>query len=518
MSVRRLFSYIFIAVLSALFAYFLFWHYKLGVIRYFDVDEFTHLHWAHNILTGRRPFVDFLTFFPPGFHWFLVPLFWFGGGTYPVVLGRFVMFFLFAALCMTGIVLFIQMRGKTWVALLAGILLAFLPIPFDKTIEIRPDTLSTLLFFIGVIAQIAWMRKRRDGTKDQGNVAGVATGVFYSLSIIVLPKTLPQVGLAVIIAIASLVEDTLPRLFRSPKELQKISLHFLPIFLGLGLPMALFSLWALTLGNLSLVWYSLTRLPLESNRISETYVMSPDLFFYPNQIFYGQVGWAQGLLANHALWIIGIVVGLFRMLTPMIARGKKYVWEELLLSTTFFIQIILFVQYIPLKHTQYLIPIAVCIAWYVADGVGIVWEWARKYLWSLVLSAAVLLSLFYFLFSTFQLVTPIKAQWNNADTMVSMNYIYSNVPKNAYVFDLDGRSLYYKDPYYACCLPFGQFAGYLSRPLPPLIPALEATNTNYIFLGQLGRDKSLAPDDQTYIASNFEALGENTGLLVRKKK
>lgn len=37
---------------------------QVATQRFFDVDEFTHMHWAAQIFMGDKPYIDFFTFFP----------------------------------------------------------------------------------------------------------------------------------------------------------------------------------------------------------------------------------------------------------------------------------------------------------------------------------------------------------------------------------------------------------------------------------------------------------------------
>ncbi len=459
---------------SLLLLVFLWWRYKLGMSRYFDVDEFAHLSWSYQMVSGRRPYVDFLFFFPPGFHVFLMPLFGLGGGVAPILAGRLVQFGTFVALVGITMLLFWMMR-RSWVAMLAGVFLAFLPMPFDKFIEIRPDTLATLLAMGGMIFQI----QKRYGI----------SGLLYGLSLLVLPKTTPQVALAAGVVVAMGMTK--------------------PFFLGLAAPLVLFGLWALTLGDVGQVFYSLTKLPVEANKISETFIMMPDLFFYPNATFYGVGGWSIGLLVNHAIWITAIFVAAYRLVAP---RG----WSEFLISATFFTHVFFYVQVVPLKHTQYLIPIAVFVAWYAADALYMLWEAVRKKTITVILFIIVITIIEISLYRVFLLVNTPKLAWTNADTIQQSEAIYQAIPREAYVLDLTGQTLYYRHPYPACCTPFGQSAPYLTRPLPALSDALEKTKTPYIFEGGVKRTTTLLPEDQAYIRDNYLPSPTISGLLVRK--
>jgi len=485
---------IFLKTVSALLLLvFLWWHWRLGLTRYFDVDEFAHLSWAYQMLSGRRPYVDFLFFFPPGFHLFLMPLFAFGGGVTPIIAGRLVQFGIFVLLVGVTMLLF-WLQRRSWVAILAGVFLAFLPLPFDKYLEIRPDTLAVLFAMTGMVLQILASK----GLTLRGRVRPYQflAGFFYGVSLLILPKVLPQVGVA--IAVLFLM------------NFGKKHHSFFPFLIGLVVPLFIFGLYALWLGNPDQVIYSLTKLPVEANKISRTFIMMPDLFFYPNTTFYGEPGWSMGLIASHAIWIIAIFVGAYRLVVP---RG----WSEFLIAATFFVYALFYVQIVPLKHTQYLIPIAVFVAFYAADAVDMLW---RKVLGSNIFAAASFLTLFIIglggLWRVFVVVNTPKLAWTNADTIKELTTLFRTIPTTEYILDLTGQTIYYKHPYVACCLPIGQSAPYLSRPLPSLAQALEKTKTKYIFEGGLTRTNTLLPDDQAYIAAYYLPHPAIAGLLSRK--
>lgn len=468
----------------------LWWHYQLGLVRYFDVDEFAHLHWTSQILLGQRPYVDFFSFFPPGFWWFLAPfikLSW--GGIGPLIATRIVMFFLFVGLSVLAGLVVWQLRRSLLAAVLAATILAFLPLPFDKFLEIRPDLLAALLLTIGLLLELQFLR-----TKSLK--AGFWTGFLYALSILVLTKSLPQVGFGFVIAVLALRSRALPMIF------------------GFFVPLGLFFLWLLTLGDIGLVFYSLTKLPVEANKIAQTFFMSPDLFFYPNEIFYGQPGVSQGLVVNHALWIIGMLVGFYRLFIPF-HSGKRGIWQELLVSSTFVMHIAFYVLYYPLKHTQYLMPIAVFVAIYAADGVGELWKMtALSKIGSIAFVAAFSFGLFV-LYQSNRLVNQPKLAWMNAQTLEMLAKIYATIPAGTYIFDPEGPMLYSRDPYYVCCLPFGQFTQYLTRPLPSLSASLEATQAPYIYKGSLDRLSMLPAEDQAYIASHYRESRSLPNILER---
>ncbi|MBI5620910.1 hypothetical protein HY949_03965 [Candidatus Gottesmanbacteria bacterium] len=601
----RLWIPILLSIISCLLLFVLLrWHYELGLTRYFDVDEFAHLSWAYQMLSGRRPYVDFLFFFPPGFHVFLMPLFAFGSGVVPIIAARLVQFGIFAVLVGVTMLLFWLMR-RSWVAILAGVFLAFLPMPFDKFLEIRPDTLAVLFAMLGMVFHILASQEQVLQPRKSRSCIMVA-GIFYGISLLILPKTLPQVGVAVGVEFLRALRfpEFLPvRQAGKKGEFRESFKGVWYLLVGLSVPFIFFAIWALTLGNIDQVLYSLTKLPVEANKISQTFIMMPDLFFYPNVTFYGAAGWSTGLIVNHAIWILAIIVGIYRLVAPFLAekseiqhprsetdagvaslpsmtsfwqaslqarpesscvsnfawslpralpRGawnldnRSQVWSELLIALTFFVYVIFYVQIVPLKHTQYLIPIAVFIAFYAADAIDLFWQKIIEVTENCVnllptgsentmigrrvregvrnVTAAGLFMLLFTLYSmglwglwrVFVTINTPKLAWTNADTVKQLTTLYKTIPTTEYILDLTGETLYYKHPYVVCCTPFGQSAPYLSRPLPALVQALEKTNTKYIFEGGVKRTTTLLPEDQAYIAAHFLPSPTIEGLLVKK--
>lgn len=505
MKERKLLVTVYLITSAILLMVFLWWHFRLGMVRYFDVDEFAHLHWASHMAMGKKPYIDFLYFFPPGYQWFLEPLFWVGKGIAPILAARFVQFVVFVLLVGTTGILFWITRKSLWAAVFTGAILAYLPLPYDKFLEIRPDTLAALLAMLGMVFQIYWMRyfsKR----------AGFLAGCCYALSLLILPKTAPAVGVAGIVALLHARDSSTKRIGRTNTIFSRESLAALGA--GFGIPFLFFGLWILFLGDLGTVMYSLTKLPIEANKISQTFIMMPDLFFYPNQIFYGTAGYSFELLANHVIWVVACAIGLFRLFLPYFI-GKERALEELLIAGTFITHVIFYIQLVPLKHTQYLIPIAPFIAYFLVDGIVSIWnrvkQWESGRVGFSVAFIAIALLLFMLNSNS---VTP-KLAWTNTDVLKELAYIFKTIPFDQPILDLDGRTLYYPDPYIACCLPFGQSAPYLSKPLPSLSQTLESSKTKYIYQGELKRVTTLVSEDQDYISKHYKNWDSEWKMLVR---
>ncbi len=485
---------------------FLSWHYRIGMVRYFDADEYAHMHWAAKILEGKRPYIDFLTFFTPVFHWILSPAFASGWGTTePFISARLIMFLIFVGSAMMTGVLVWQIRKSLWQAVLAGAILAFLPLPFDKLLEIRPDTPATLLMLLAVSFQIIWMKT---GKRSLCFISGI----FWSLSVLMLTKMLPNMAVGALVGLLYIIGREKGEEYRKKQVFQEI----LAYIGGMAIPVLLFGLWTLTLGNLPLVWYSLTLLPVEANKISRYFIMMPDLFFYPNDIYYGTSGWGREILVNHTLWVIGLLVGLIRLVAPLQnPLGRKNWLAELLVASQCFVQVLFYTKIVPLKHAQYLIPIAPFIAIYTADALGMVYRTAAKKTILQGMFIGVFLIGAYFLVQVFSAAHSRKLEWTNTADLSAVEKLYRTIPMSEPVLDLDGRMLYNPDGYYACCIPFGQFAHFLSRPLPSLPQALEDGHVKYINQGGLKRVSTLPIPDQQYIYGAYRSLHGDDTFLVR---
>ena len=130
-------------------------------IRYFDTDEFEHLHGAYCIAHGLVPFLDYFEHHTPWLHYLLSWLYpvW-GDSIETIFAGRYLM------LLFSMLILYLTYRiGKllydTDVGLLAVLLLSYTGAFVEKALEIRPDVPATVCALIGVAAAIHAIRSGR---------------------------------------------------------------------------------------------------------------------------------------------------------------------------------------------------------------------------------------------------------------------------------------------------------------------------------------------------------------------
>lgn len=479
--------------LMLLLLFSLYWRWRVASVRFFDADEFTHLHWAAQVYRGERPYIDFFTFFTPGFYWFLAPLYgFFGFGAELFQAARLAGLLLFVGILGCLVALFGWLRGWRW-SLLPALLLAVLPMPYDKYLEVRPDNLATLLGMAGVCFQVVALTK---GGKQPG--WWILSGIFYAVAVVVLVKMLPFLAVGLVVAGLYFFSSFKPgRAFR------------LLMYFGVGLvaPLGLTGLWLLSLGSWGQVWYSLTRMALEANKVGLVMIMEPHLFFFPNNSFYGGTGYTLGFIFNHLVWVVGALVGTVRLLTPYIGgQGKKeLVWSEILLGGIFFLSVVSYVAYFPLKHSQYLIPIAVFICFYAADAAAFWLEqsWYRLGGWGLV--GGLVIGGLAIVQVTVSVNSP-KLGWTHEIQMRDLGRLQQLVTSETPVIDLEGRILWSRSVYPVCCLSLGDFVGFLSRPPEPLAASLRRRPAKYIWQGETGRLYGLPQADLEYIKDNYRPV------------
>jgi hypothetical protein len=204
------------------------------------------------------------------------------------------------------------------------LLLLLLPLPADKLLEIRPDTLSTVFLIVALIFYYLWLHLDR-----RVHVWGLMMGMMIVLSGLTLPKLGPNLLLVGAFVLFGFLRHRLP---------------LKPVLIGFSIPLIVFIIYAVSIADIGKIYYSLIKLPLEANRISESFGMRPDHFFNPNDFVYGCSGWCDALFINHLLWLIGSGMLIHMALSAGTGSVEKKTSGELLISSNGIVQIILFVH------------------------------------------------------------------------------------------------------------------------------------------------------------------------------
>lgn len=448
----------------------LWWRYQFGQIRFFDIDEFAHLHWTHNLVSGLRPYTDFFYFTPPFYLYTLAPLFAFAGKTINILLyGRLFSFLVFAAAI--AVLFLITRRVKNvQTALLTVLIFAAIPMPSDKWIEIRPDGISTLFSLVGILFLIEALNRKKIKFY-------FLSGLFYSISLILLPKVAFFIltGTAAVVMI-SLIQHPRERIFVFPKPLAGFAIGgIIPVLVMLFL----FVLY----GDPGKAILLVTKVANDASRaLGYKYPISPNFWFYPNDLFYGDPGWSIPWKANLAIWLLGIFWIVLQLVTFLSKEEWKDCLVQFLLSSSAYIYIIAYIEFFPLKHAQYLIPASPFIAYFLADFIQSVFS---KLKWSSVRNM-VILAFALGIFFTGKDMFDWKLKWNNQWSLNNYKTLYSMLSDEP-VIDLTGETVFGKEAYYFCCIPYGQYAETLNFPYPNLETVIKRDKIKYVFTEGEGR-------------------------------
>ena len=526
MKISKIVNYTVIFLEIVILIIFLIWRFKLGITRYFDIDEFAHLHWGYSLFIGERPYTDFFYLFPPFFLYVISSLIAVWGRSVTMLLSARILIFTASA----GSAFIILQLGKKMrslsFGLLAAIVFIFLPLPSDKLLEIRPDNIAIFLALLGLYLFIL-------GEEKQRKKYLFFSGLCYSVSLGIVPKTvfflippmlvlgykfyhsvIPTEPVRLVSGGISRDSSTSRRTVWCVSSLgMTLKSDAIPFVLG-ALPAILLLIGLMmTYGNPSFAIYSMTRMSSAvTTSLGSKFYMRPDLFFYPNDTYYGFPNYNLSYLTNLIIYISAAIFAVFRAVSSLSHTDKNKCIREFLVSGSFFANLYAFVFVYPLKHAQYLIPLAPFIAFYFAD----LWfailqifkgEKLRKIL--------ILCALFYILFAGSKIYEK-KIHWGNQPTLDKVKNLLNVIPAKEPVFDLTGESVFFPNGYYFCCVPYGQYEEALLFNLPNLERIMKMKNAKYIYTGQYERLNILPAIQTKYIRENFVNLWPDGSLLIRK--
>lgn len=497
MKIRKILDILLILINLILLAVFIYYKYRIGLNRYFDADEFAHLHWGFNFYSGMKPYKDFLYFMAPGYLLTFPLLFAIAGKTAAVLtVGRFYAFLVFLFFLLGSFLIF--KLDRNWkIALMAVMILAFLPLPSDKLLEIRPDTLSTALSLFGIYYFIKGIEK--------GGKNFFLSGLLFGFSLMVVQKAIFfQVGVFGVYIIMYL------------KERSRLKGTVLSYLKGLIIPGILTGLFLIYTGRPFHALYLMTTFANKSTRVlGSKFPMGPNLFFYPVDAYYGVPGVSGPLIANLSIFVIAILFGIGRFMTFLRRDTWKEVMVEFLISISFIVNLLAFTKVYTLRHVQYMIPFAPFIAFYFSDLLYALKNRVKGVL-GLLTGLLVIGTIILIGFQGIRM-NNIKIGWVNYATFSELKTISDFIPKDSYVLDLFGQGIFYKDPYYICCIPYGQYIEAFTFKYPKLPESLEKTNTKYIIAYYPDRLNVLPSMDAKYITENYEVGLDYPRILVKKE-
>ena len=190
--------------------------------------------------------------------------------------------------------------------------------PYDKFFEVRPDNLATLLAFGGMVLEVVALRRKKKST-----VSGFGRGLLYGIAC-GISKNPAVVGWSNFRVAARYRTKHFYRAFRALRD----------ILLSL-----------LTQGDPAKVWFILSQSCLLRPIWWLPIILWSPICVPPTSSFYGADGLTLGLLLNHAVWFIGIMMGVYRLLTPFLTGDD--VLSEMLVGGIFLLSVFGYVRVFP---------------------------------------------------------------------------------------------------------------------------------------------------------------------------
>ncbi len=432
-----------------------------ALIRYFDNDEFSHMHWVWLMASGKIPYRDFFFYITPFFQWIQIPIFLLPPGGYVLLIARLSQLVTYLAVTFLIYMLSRKFADKTTAILAAVIFLTF-PMTFDKTIDIRPDTLMMLLYLIPVYIAI--------NSKPLTPLLLVLGGASISLGFLMLPK--------ILFAIPALLY-----LFMLTKQILRPK-NIVLFLLGALIPAIILMVYLVSHGILQDAFLAITRDSVAVNAGKSPFSPWKALSPWP-LVYMAEGGPSLPWYVNTGIWITALA-GLILYFIKKPAFGVFFL--------LYFAAGILFLFLFPAPYLQYFFPLSVFAAFLSAYlyiyciralirlagtlhvpkfGIGI-----------MILSYGVLALLLGTSFTQQYLlrVSPGMANTEQMSVIADLPMIRSGES----VYDMVGSYVFRPDGYFICCHPYQEFVDNLSRKVPTLRESLIATKTKFIILDRTG--------------------------------
>jgi len=119
--------------------------------RYFDPDEFQHLHGARQIYHGDIPYRDYFDHHTPFLHFILATLYPIFGEEIQILFAARILMMVFTAVILFLTFILARQLYGTDAGLVSVLFLSYVLIFFEKTIEIRPDILAVAFWLASMI-------------------------------------------------------------------------------------------------------------------------------------------------------------------------------------------------------------------------------------------------------------------------------------------------------------------------------------------------------------------------------
>jgi hypothetical protein len=455
--------------------------FHLTIFRYFDTDEFAHLHWAYHFVLGMVPYRDFFIYHIPFFQWFLLPLYLLPQSPETLVIGRLVMLVLFIFSMTVIAVTFSKLFKNRIIGLLILLFALISPIMIDKGIEIRPDVLM-VCFFICSMAIVLL-------TKQTPKTLFIA-GLCMSLSILTFQKMIFALPAFAVLLMYKPLQQYITTKKRSSFPIKA----WIGFIAGGLIPVIIFLLYLLLNGAMvpgidAIFRNTLAIYSYQLTKFSPFLPLTPWIYVYvdyegPN------IPWAV-----NTLLLLSMIGGTF-----LFAVDKK--WKLFWFYLLFFVGAVLYLILFPTPYVQYFIPVmmigAPAAAYFFYTLIHIT---KQKMISIGIIGIICFVALLSF---GEQYLIRIKPINDAAEQKQVIRDVVSHIKQDESVYDMAGSYVFRPPGYVLCC---HRYEGFISsiRPQPiSLKESLLNNQTKFIVLDRNGYAFWQVPEpDKTFVRTNY---------------
>ncbi|MFC1718224.1 ArnT family glycosyltransferase [Candidatus Poribacteria bacterium] len=205
-------------------------------VRYFDPDEFQHLHGARQIYHGDVPYRDYFEHHTPFLHFVLAKFYPVFGEEVRILFAARVLMMVFTAAILCGVFILAAMLYGIDAGLFATLFLSYIIMFLEKTIEVRPDLPAVTFWLAALIFMVRGIQRNSDSPSSRWHLF---SGLCMGMAIMSTQKALfafGGIGLSLLWTLAD------RRLGGSIKHRLKLAFVFLG---GMMIPIALVCLYFL---------------------------------------------------------------------------------------------------------------------------------------------------------------------------------------------------------------------------------------------------------------------------------
>lgn len=445
---------------------------SMGLMRFFDPDEFAHMHWAYLVYSGALPYRDFFFYLTPVFQWILAPVFLLPHSETTLLFFRLEMFLLYSLSVILVYMVAKKTTGSAPAALLGTLMYAVFPMTIDKTIDVRPDIVMIITFLIPVFVLLPTVRT----TALRSFCAGIVLGI----SFITLFKIVSLFPAILYLVLTARGKDRWKGMFFG--------------ILGILIPIALLVVWYISAGIVPQAWLAFTHDQFAVNYGKQSFSLLKTLSPWP-LVYVSQGGPSIPWGVNVGMWILaipGIVV---------LAKKNLRIGGFFLLVT---LCVFGFLLAFPVPYVQYFMPISVFIG--IAAGYA-VWSMASYAAKKIPCIGYGMLGV-----TTAVLLLSFWIQWKertgdqtmiNEQKQVLVDILAKTKPDET-IYDMTGSYVFRPDGYFICCHPYAEFVDTIASPPGTLAKSLIANQTKFLVMDQKGYVFWLPkPADLTFLLSTY---------------